>query len=180
MARLAASVVIVDEGKVLLMRNERYGTWTMPGGLVEPGESLVQAALREVREETGLEVRLLRLVGIFSRPRWREGGIHIVVFAGTPVGGRLDPDPGEVLEARYFDPDALPDTLPQGMRLQIEAACDGAGGFVWLDDSTWPHGPEMTQAALDEMRDRSGLPGPEFVRRYLPATGTIAVELGPP
>ncbi len=56
MTRLGAPVVIVDAGQVLLIQSERYATWSLPGGLVESDESVAQAAVREVHEETGLEV----------------------------------------------------------------------------------------------------------------------------
>ena len=180
MTRLGASVVIVEGGHVLLKRSERYGTWGLPGGLVEDDESVAQAAVREVQEETGLEVHLERLIGVYSRPHWRGGGLHIVVFAAQPVGGRLQPDPGEVLEARYFDPAALPDSLPTGMRLQIRATLAGVGGGIaWSDDAIWPFATDLSQEVLDDLRDGSGLPGPEFVRQYFPETGDITVEVAP-
>ena len=140
MTRLAASVVIVEGGRVLLKESERSpGTWGLPGGLVEDNESVAQAAIREAQEETGLKVRLERLIGVYSRPHASGGGLHVIVFTAQAVGGMLQPDPGEVLEARYFGPEALPDSLPPAMRLQIEAALAGAGGgMVWSDEGTWP------------------------------------------
>jgi len=180
MPGIVASVVIMLDGQVLLTRSERYGIWVLPGGLVERGETLAQAALREVREETGLEVQLTRLVGVCSRPHWRGDGYHVIVFAAQPVGGTMQPDPGEVVEARYFDPTNLPDSLHVMLRVQIQAAVAGAGGGVaWVEDSTWPFAEDMTQERLDELRDRSGLSGPEFVRQYFPEMGTIRVEVGP-
>jgi ADP-ribose pyrophosphatase YjhB (NUDIX family) len=179
MSRVVAGVVIIQDGQVLLGKNERYGTWGLPGGLVENGESVAQAALREIREELGIDVQLTRLIGVYSRPHWRNGGYHVVVFAARPVGGTLQPDPGEVVDARYFDPAALPDLLPAGMRLQIAAAlADIGGGIAWLDDTAWPLAPDMTQDELDDLYRNSGLSGADFVRGFLPQAGTITVEVG--
>jgi hypothetical protein len=100
----------------------------MPGGAVEPGESLAEAAVREVREETGLEMRLTRLVGVYSRPQWRQGGNHQILFAATPVGGNLQRfDVAETLDVRFFDPDALPDRLVWWHR---RLAADAVAGVV--------------------------------------------------
>ena len=178
MADTVASVVVLRGDHVLLMRNERMGAWVLPGGLVEPGESVAQAARREVREETGLDVQLVRLVGVYSRQPWRGVGHHVIVFAAHVVGGSLQPDPGEVREARFVAPEDLPDTLPTGLRLQVEAALAGhGGGLVWADDSTWPFG-DQTWAEVTALWQESGLSGPEFHQRHVPE-GTIVVEVGP-
>jgi len=63
---LAASIAIIDNGRILLIQREDFRVWGLPGGDVNPGESLAQAAARETREETGLEVALTRLVGMYS------------------------------------------------------------------------------------------------------------------
>lgn len=70
---LGVNVAIVSEGRVLLTRREDFDVWCLPGGQVDAGESLAEAARREVREETGLEVRIERLVGMYSGPRWLDG-----------------------------------------------------------------------------------------------------------
>jgi ADP-ribose pyrophosphatase YjhB (NUDIX family) len=68
MINLGVNVAVIEDGRVLLTQREDFEVWCLPGGQVESGESLAQAAVREVREETGLHIELLRLVGIYSRP----------------------------------------------------------------------------------------------------------------
>jgi ADP-ribose pyrophosphatase YjhB (NUDIX family) len=66
---VAASAVILDgQDRVLLVRREDTGLWGLPGGVMEPGERVSEAVRREVAEETGLEVRPERLVGVYSDP----------------------------------------------------------------------------------------------------------------
>ncbi len=74
MPNLGVCVVINDEqGKIVFIKRNDLPVWDLPGGHVEEGESLVEAAIREVKEETGLDVRITRLVGIYSRPNWFDG-----------------------------------------------------------------------------------------------------------
>ena len=81
-----------------------YGKWVFPGGYVDRGEELTLAAVREAREEAGLEIRLDHLVNIYS-----YGGRApvIIVYAATKTGGELAVD-DEGLEAREFELDAIP------------------------------------------------------------------------
>ncbi len=65
---LGASVAIIQAGQILLIQREDFEVWGLPGGQVEAGESIAQAAMREARAETGLDVELTRLVGIYSLP----------------------------------------------------------------------------------------------------------------
>ncbi len=67
MPGLAVNVAVIHEGKILLTKREDFETWILPSGGVEEGESLAQAAIRETKEETGLDVELTRLVGVYSR-----------------------------------------------------------------------------------------------------------------
>lgn len=70
--RLGCSAVIFDEAreKVLLTKRADNGLWCLPGGGVDPGESVEEAIIREIQEETGLTIRVVRLVGVYSDPDW--------------------------------------------------------------------------------------------------------------
>jgi 8-oxo-dGTP pyrophosphatase MutT (NUDIX family) len=70
--RLGCSVVIFDEArkKVLLTKRADNGLWCLPGGGVDPGESVDETVIREAWEETGLTIRVLRLIGVYSDPDW--------------------------------------------------------------------------------------------------------------
>ncbi len=108
-ARVGASAVIVDDGGRVLLVKHTYGrcNWELPGGHTDPGESAMETARREVREETGLRVRVERLSGIYYEP---EVDMHHFVFAcrredETEV---LRPDGREISECGYWALEALP------------------------------------------------------------------------
>src|SRR5437879_8292229 len=90
---VAVDGIVLHGGKLVAVRrkNEPYrGMPALPGGFVELGETTVDAVVREVREETGLETRVKRLVGVFSDPR-RDPRGHVIsiVYELDAVGGRL-------------------------------------------------------------------------------------------
>jgi ADP-ribose pyrophosphatase YjhB (NUDIX family) len=95
-----------SEGLVLVRRaiEPGYGRWVFPGGYVDRGEEILGAAIREAREESGLDVRLEGLVNIYS---YAERTPIIVVYAATVTGGALAVDE-ESLEARIFRPEDIP------------------------------------------------------------------------
>ena len=95
-----------DERLVLVRRaiEPGYGLWVFPGGYVDRGEQILDAALREAREESGLDIRIDRLVNIYSYPGTAP---IIIVYAATMLGGELCTD-DECLEARLFSADEIP------------------------------------------------------------------------
>ena len=106
--KLAVGTIITDEqNRVVLVKRAiepGYGKWVFPGGYVDRGEEVPAAAVREAREETGLEVRLDRLINIYSY----AGRVPvIVVYSATMMGGCLGCD-DEGLEARFFEPETIP------------------------------------------------------------------------
>jgi len=172
MPDLGVEVAIICSGQILLTKREDFEVWCLPGGSVDAGESVAQAAMREAREETGLDVQLERLVGIYSLTGWRAGGMHIVVFAARPVGGVFQMQEGEVIDVRYFDPHTLPEPVFGWHRQRILDALNGVGGSAaWSQDVVWPFEPGISREALYELRDRSGLSRQEFYLRYLGQAG---------
>jgi ADP-ribose pyrophosphatase YjhB (NUDIX family) len=101
------TIIEAAEGSIVLVRRAiepGYGLWVFPGGYVDRGEDVRSAAVREAREECGLDVRIDRLVNVYSYP----GTVPvIIVYAATVVGGELCSDE-ECLEARVFSPSAIP------------------------------------------------------------------------
>ncbi len=179
MPALGATVAIIQAGQILLTKREDFEVWCIPGGAVDPGESVAQAAMREALEETGLEVHLTRLVGVYSKPGISGGSLHLILFAAQPVGGQLQPAAAEVLDVCYFAPDALPEPLMFGHRQFILDALNGVGGVARAHTMT-PHFKErMTRQELYEARDRSGLSRQQFYIQYLqPPSEEMRLEVG--
>ena len=105
--KVSAVSIVAQEGGVLFVRrgNEPgYGLWSLPGGYVDQGEVVEEAAAREVREETGLQVEIGSLLGLYSdagRP------VILVAYEAKVVGGSLAAGP-EVLDLGFFPPNDLP------------------------------------------------------------------------
>ena len=116
--RIAVSALIFEEGRVLLAHRRDIDWWNLPGGGMEVGETVDEALRREVAEETGLEVEVEQLVGVYSKPQKQE---IVLTFRCHITGGTLTATE-ETRECRYFAPDALPtNTLPKH-RQRIEDA----------------------------------------------------------
>ena len=118
---LAAAVVVRDaDGRVLLVRHS-YGKerWSLPGGAVDEGESPAEAAVREAREEAGVEVELDHLIGVYYL-RSRKDGVRFMFSARIVSGEPSAADAEEIAEFGWFDPDDLPEpttpTMPYGVR----------------------------------------------------------------
>ncbi len=163
MPTIGASIAIVQGKRVLLQLRRDFPVWCLPGGAIEEGESLAQAAIREAREETGLEVELTRLVGVYSRPQWWRGGDHEVVFAARPLGGDMARHGYETVDLAYFGRDNLPETLLWWYHQRILDALDGTVGVVRLQDAAWPY-PGKTRRDVEELREQVLLTDAEYIR----------------
>lgn len=129
-----AAVLFNDKREVLLELRSDFKLWGLPGGRMDIGESVEETVVREVLEETGLTVRIGRLIGVYSDPRqygiscYPSGHvIHAVVicFACERVSGELKYS-AESLDLRYFPVDSLPDNMMKIHRLQVEDAFSAA------------------------------------------------------
>jgi ADP-ribose pyrophosphatase YjhB (NUDIX family) len=100
------TIIAADSGIVLVRRaiEPGYGKWVFPGGFVDRGEEIQLAAIREAREESGLDVRIDRLVNIYS---YAGRAPIVVVYAATRLGGDLAVD-DESLEAKLFERSEIP------------------------------------------------------------------------
>jgi 8-oxo-dGTP pyrophosphatase MutT (NUDIX family) len=124
--------------RLLLTRRADNGQWCLPGGHMEPGESAAEACAREVREETGLEVRVTRLIGVYTSPHVlleyapdkREQMVGLC-FAAEPTGGALGLS-GETTAADYFTPAEIAalDVLPHHIERIADAFAGAVAAFV--------------------------------------------------
>jgi 8-oxo-dGTP diphosphatase len=101
------TIIRTADSRIVLVRRAiepGYGLWVFPGGYVDRGEEVRTAAIREAKEEAGLDVRLDGLVNIYSYP---GRPLIVIVFAATAIGGELCHDE-ECLEVKLFAEDELP------------------------------------------------------------------------
>lgn len=133
----ASAVVVDDEGRILLHRRSDNDLWSIPGGAMEIGESIAETAVRETREETGLEVRPLYVVAVYSNPHhvveYADGEVRqqfSVCFACEVVGGAVSPS-DESTEVRFVDPSRSAElAMTESMRRRIKDYLAGVrGGF---------------------------------------------------
>ena len=137
---VAAALIHDERGRLLLQEKSSGEGWSLPAGIIEPGEAPHEAVVREAREETGLVVKPRAIAGVFGGREFRyvyPNGDHveftIVVYRCDVIGkwdGPLDP---ETLSLRYFDRHEMP-VLRVGFPLEMLFAADGPTGSRNL----WP------------------------------------------
>jgi 8-oxo-dGTP pyrophosphatase MutT (NUDIX family) len=128
-------VVVNDAGDVLMIQRSDNGNWAVPGGAIDLGESMMDAAVRETLEETGIVCRVTGLAGIYTDPRHRilytsNGEVRqefSILLTGVPVGGELTPS-SESSEVRWVPRDELAGyQLDRSMRMRVEHYLAGGG-----------------------------------------------------
>ena|SRR5438128_11341013 len=136
---VGVGAIIVDNGRVVLIKRGKaplLGEWSVPGGMLELGETMRQAAEREALEETGLEVRTTELLGVFDRIVSDDAGRHqyhyvLIDFLCEVISGKLKAA-GDAAEARWFTAEELsklllPKDTAAVTRLGLEKACEARG-----------------------------------------------------
>jgi ADP-ribose pyrophosphatase YjhB (NUDIX family) len=120
-------IVTNDAGDLLMIRRTDNGNWAVPGGAIDIGESVAQAAARETREETGIECAITGITGIYSDPRhvilYTSNGEarqeFSIVLTARPLVGQPTPS-GESSEVRWVPGSEVPGyTMDQSMRIRI-------------------------------------------------------------
>ena len=134
-----AVVVIVDSAGDILLQQRAYpkGSWGLPGGLMELGESTEQTAEREVFEETGLKVKNLQLLNVYSGAKHfsvAENGdefyVVTIAYLCKDYEGDIQADGSESVDVQFFSPDKLPEKMVGSHREMIK---DYLRIIGWLD-----------------------------------------------
>lgn len=135
-----SAVVRNERGDILLVKRRDSGAWVLPAGYTDIGENVAHTAVREVREETGLNVDPIRIIGVYSAPHFGEiypNGDQVqnvgVLFDCRCINGTLDPDSVETKAACWVDAQQLPKRITPRYRLFAEkiVACLNEGHFVF-------------------------------------------------
>ncbi len=130
---VAVAAVVPDEsGRLLMIERTDNGLWAIPGGAQDIGETTREAAIREVREETGIEVEVTDIIGIYSDPRhviaYDDGEVRqefSILFEARPTGGELRTS-SESRRVHWVEPAQIPELdIHSSMRLRIQHALEG-------------------------------------------------------
>ena len=136
------AAVVNDEGRLLLIQRADTGVWLYPTGWCDVGYSAPEVVVKEVLEETGIEVDVVRLIGVLDGLRLGASRVPLysLVFLCRAVGGTLRPHPLECLDAGWFGRDELPDDTLGSERWapEIFAVIDGEQREVFYDDLRRP------------------------------------------
>ncbi|WP_369375097.1 NUDIX domain-containing protein [Promicromonospora sp. Populi] len=141
--KTSASVFVRDDqGRLLLLQRVDNDLWTIPTGGVKKGETVGQAGVRECREETGLDVEVTGLVGVFSTPD------HVIVYLhgdkvdevrqpiniclrARLIGGQITPEPSEAADVRWVDPAHLDDyPIHPALRARIDHGLNSPEPYI--------------------------------------------------
>lgn len=190
---IGVSALIRNEaGEILVTQRGDDGRWVEPGGGLEPGETPAQAIIREVREETGLDVEPVRLIGVYGGPNYRVTGKEGVqtsivgfVFDCKVTGGTLQPDGVETVALAYVDPQIVYKNL--GLPPELEPFAEqivNTPGPAFFEPPSWTPTPDTPRengisAYIKGIRDKIGqgrILSPGVVALIFDAQGRILLQ----
>lgn len=133
-----AIVIFNEKEEVLLQKRADVNLWGIPSGHVEPGETVTEAGIREMFEETGLHIEILRLIGVYSNPKsqvfkYPDGRItHFVTccFQAKVIGGKISTSSPETLEVKFFSINKLPSNILKMDPKWLSDALSDKGTYV--------------------------------------------------
>lgn len=136
-------IVENEQGHILLVKTQ-HGGWVFPGGQVEASENLMDALIREIKEESGIDVAVSCLIGVYSNTaihKWHDGVTDIPTkvildFMCQPMGGELCTSE-ETSESRWIEKDKVLDTAP-AIRARYQAYLDFDGSTRYMEYITKP------------------------------------------
>ena len=124
----ATACIVDDAGRLLWQQRSDFGWWGLPGGVLELDEDLATCAVREAEEETGLQVEVVGLVGVYTSPDYDvkyPNGDEVqqitFCFKARVAGGELRSDPeSETLDLRWLEPGVIPETAPWYRQMALD------------------------------------------------------------
>jgi len=132
MRPFACDMVLIEDGKILLVLRGREpfkGQWAVPGGRIEETETAEECARREMKEETNLDVEIVRLVGIYSDPKRDPRGIIAAAYLVRRTGGTVRGG-DDAAEAKWFKLDALPPLCADHEKIVADAIRQLQSGYL--------------------------------------------------
>mgnify|MGYP001588603436 FL=1 len=127
--------IINEKNEILIQRRREENEWGLPGGAMELGESAEETLRREIKEETGLEITIERLLGLYTKyfhtyPNGDKTQSVVITFICRRAGGELQSENAETLELAYIAPENMPPLIFDDNRDAIQDYINGNFGVV--------------------------------------------------
>ncbi len=171
---VGATVAIIQDNKILMTLRSDWEIWCLPGGHVDEGESVAEAAIREAKEEVGVDVQLTSFVGVYSRIGG-DSTMHLNLFTAEIVGGTLTPQPEEVLDIQFFSKEALPELMFWWHKQQVDDALNGRNGVAWKFEVV-PAVEVADRQALYALQASMDLKPSDFYKYFFESNGTHRIK----
>ena len=126
-AKVGVGICVIEDGRILLVKRKfspEKGKWSIPAGFLDKGDAPKAHAIREVFEETGLEVSVLGLIDVFYNAPQEDGAGVFVLYRGQIEGGQLEAG-DDASDAHFFAPGELPELAFASTRHAIEILGEG-------------------------------------------------------